>query len=415
MPYSGHVYFTLKDSGAQIRAVLFKGQQKYLTTPLEEGKSIICHGRLSVYEARGEYQIIVDTVDCTGAGELQLRFEQLKKRLADQGLFLLENKKKIPAFPEHIVVITSPTGAAIHDFLKISSTRKFWGTVSILPVSVQGKNAAAEIIEAIQRANTMKNIDCAVLLRGGGSLEDLWSFNEEDIALAIHRSILPIVTGIGHETDLTIADLCADLHTHTPTAAAEAIIPDNDTLQEIFQKHTKQLSRNIIHLLDRKSEKVTSLRRIMGNLELFLANYSLKLDYQISALIQYTVQILSARQAQVAKATAKLENEAPLNKMVIQEQKLSHFHSRLINGCKRTIERNEEKLAKQAALLDSVSPLSVLARGYSIVSSGKSLSQKKKIISSATQVRQGDTIDIQLYRGTLQCEVLSKDDTSHTS
>jgi exodeoxyribonuclease VII large subunit len=414
IPYSGHAYFTLKDSEAQIRAVLFKGQQKFLSTPLEEGKSIICHGRLSVYEARGEYQIIVDTVDFAGAGELQLQFEQLKKRLADQGFFLQESKKKIPAFPEHIVLITSPTGAAIHDFLKISSTRKFWGTISILPVPVQGKNAAAEIADAIHIASAMKDIDCLVLLRGGGSLEDLWSFNEEELALTIHHSTLPIVTGIGHETDLTIADLCADLHTHTPTAAAEAIIPDNDTLRGIIQKYEKQLSTSIIHLLDTKNERITSLRRIMGNLELYLANQTLKLDYRISSLTQNTARILTALQAKLERTTSKLQKEAPLNKMVIQEQKLRHLHWSLINSCKRQIERKGEKLAKQAALLDSVSPLSILARGYSIVSAGKSLSQKKKIITSAAQVKAGDTIDIQLYRGMLQCEVLQKEDTSHT-
>ncbi len=415
IPYSGHIYFTLKDSGAQIRAVLFKGQQKFLATPLKEGKSIICHGRLSVYEARGEYQIIVDTVDFAGAGELQLQFEQLKKKLADQGFFLQENKRKIISFPEHIVLITSPTGAAIHDFLKICSTRKFWGTISILPVSVQGKNAAAEIADAIHIATTMKNIDCLVLLRGGGSLEDLWSFNEEELALAIHHSNLPIVTGIGHETDLTIADLCADLHTHTPTAAAESIIPDNDTLRQIFRKHKKQLSITITHLLDAKYQRIINLRRIMGTLELFMANHTLKLDYQISSLTQNTARILTALQAKVERATSKLQNEAPLNKMDIQEQKLKHLLRNLINSCNRHIERKEEQLAKQAALLDSVSPLSVLARGYSIVSAEKRLSQKRKIITNAAQVKEGDKIDIQLYRGMLQCEVLQKDDNSHSS
>ncbi|MEE4241244.1 MAG: exodeoxyribonuclease VII large subunit [Desulfopila sp.] len=414
-PYSGHTYFTLKDNSSQIRAVLFKGQQKYLSIRLEEGLKVICHGRLSVYEARGEYQIIVDTVDSAGAGELQLQFELLKKKLADQGFFLSEIKKKIPAFPEHIVLITSPTGAAVQDFLKISSNRNFGGTITILPVPVQGKNAAAEIAEAIEIGAAMKNVDCLVLLRGGGSLEDLWSFNEEKVALAIHRSIPPVVTGIGHETDLTIADLCADLHSHTPTAAAEAIIPDTNTLRSIVEKYTNQLQGTMTHLLKNKSEKISNLRRIMGNLELYLANYTLQLDYQISSLTQHTTQFLSSLQRNVEMRTNKLHSEAPLNKLQMHEQKLLYLQWSIYNNSRRIIERKEDRLAKQAALLDSVSPLSVLARGYSIVSKNETIEHKKKIITNAVQVQKGDKVDIQLYHGTLECAVLRRRLDGHSS
>ncbi len=226
-PYSGHAYFTLKDDGAQLRSVLFKGSARYLEKPIADGQQVICHGRLSIYEPRGDYQLIVDSVNFQGSGLLMIRFEKLKRQLNTEGLFAQEKKQAIPRFPENIILVTSPSGAAVHDFLKIWRQRNYPCTINIVPVPVQGKEAAGEIARAIALVNDqLPQSDCIVLCRGGGSLEDLWAFNEEIVARSIARSKLPVVSAIGHEVDFTISDFCADLRAATPTDAAVLIIPD---------------------------------------------------------------------------------------------------------------------------------------------------------------------------------------------
>lgn len=409
-PYSGHSYFTLKDSSAQIRAVLFKNQKKFLQSPLKEGQNIICHGRLSVYMVRGEYQIIVDTIDLAGRGSLQVQFEKLKRALAEEGLFDQQRKKKIPAFPDHIVLITSSTGAAVHDFLKIAAKRNFWGRVSILPVAVQGRQSSSEIAAAFGEIDNIIDADIAVVLRGGGSLEDLWSFNEEQTARAISQAIIPVVTGIGHETDYTIADMCADLHTHTPTAAAEAIVPDAGLIAERVCHYKKALLENMTHTIEEHEEAVHGLRRVMGNLDLFLANHALKLDYRFSSLLNAGRRKIEASFVRFENVTKKLHHHAPLNKISIQKQKLETVQRELPAKLYRILEKKEEHLARQAALLDSVSPLSVLARGYAIVQKDEGEAGQKTVISDAEQVENGDIVGIRLHRGALQCEVIRKEE-----
>lgn len=408
IPYSGHIYFTLKDSGSQIKAVLFKGQQKFLAGKVREGRSVICHGRLSVYEPRGEYQIIVDTMDFAGIGNLQIKFEKLKRMLSAEGLFRSDNKISIPAFPDHIVLITSPTGAAVRDFLKIASMRKFWGKISVIPVAVQGKNSSAEIAEAIKMACCSTDADILVVLRGGGSLEDLWSFNEEQTARAIHEATLPVVTGIGHDTDITIADLCADLHTHTPTAAAEAIIADSRTLSKTFCNYKQFIAEKMQRRLGMHEEKVVNLRRIIGNLDLFLMNNHLKLDYRTFSLSNCIREKIARLTAEFENTSHRLRNQAPHRKIAYQEEKAAHLRRQLSIEMHRIIERKEEKLARQAALLDSVSPLSILSRGYSIVSKEEEPAGLRSIITSSEQVETGSRINVHLHHGELQCEVLGK-------
>ena len=219
-PLSGHCYFTLKDDKAQIRAVLFKMQQRYLSAMPADGQMVICHGRISVYEARGEYQLIVDTIDFHGTGIMQLEFERLKQKLAAEGLFDEETKKQLPYLPEHITLVTSPKGAAVHDFIRIAQSRCPLTKIAVFPVSVQGDAAAGEISRAIAAINKHLKTDIIVLCRGGGSLEDLWAFNEEKVARAIDASTIPVVSAVGHEIDYTIADFVADLRAPTPSGAA---------------------------------------------------------------------------------------------------------------------------------------------------------------------------------------------------
>ncbi len=408
IPYSGHIYFTLKDEAAQIRAVLFKSQQKYLQGDLQEGQSIICHGRLSVYEPRGEYQIIIDTIDHAGSGNLQLQFERLKEKLRAEGLFRSEDKKEIPEYPEKIAVITSPTGAAVYDFLKIATKRAYWGNITVVPVAVQGKHASAEIANAIELVCQNLEVDCIVLIRGGGSIEDLWAFNEEETARAIHLATIPVVTGIGHEIDFTIADMCADLHTHTPTAAAEAILPHGEYLQQAITEYRNTLITDVTENISAKEEYIRNLLRIIGDLDLYLANNSLRLDYQLSALIRGYQQRIADASSTVNTLLERLHSKAPLNTISLQEQKIQHLKKDVVSAISRIIERKKDLLAKNAVLIDSVSPLAVLSRGYAVVRKSAEQHDAFKVISDIQQVEIGENVDVKLHRGEMECQVVNK-------
>jgi len=410
-PFSGHIYFTLKDSNAQIRAVLFKGQQKFLSQKIEDGQSIICHGRLTVYETRGEYQIIVDTVDFSGLGSLQLEFERLKRKLADEGLFERDRKKEIPNFPEHIVLITSPTGAAVHDYLKISYNRRFYGKISVVPVSVQGESAATEIAGALRATCDRIKPDLIILMRGGGSLEDLWAFNEEKTARAIYSSTIPIVTGIGHEIDYTIADMCADLHAHTPTAAAETTIPNCVILKDEVDLIKKQLIQAINRYVIDNQKTVKGLVRVIGDLDLYLSNFALKIDHSTSKLTHAIQQRFVQSSSNLEITVDRLKQQAPYHRLSSSQSKVQFLRKEIEAKMIRFLERKREKLGRQAAVMDSVSPLSTLSRGYSVVSHSER-NRKGKVISQTSQVNTGDVIDILLHKGELVCEVLTKKNDS---
>ena len=257
-PGSGHLYFTLKDDRAQIKAVLFKMQQRYLEKPPKNGQMVICRGRLSVYEPRGDYQLIVDALDLHGAGELQIAFEQLKRKLAEEGIFDQSVKKELPPLPRHITLVTSPTGAAVHDFIRIAQNRFPQARISVYPVAVQGDTAAKEIRQAIIDINDHLDTDIIVLCRGGGSIEDLWAFNDEQLARAIYASVVPVVSAVGHEVDVTIADFAADLRAPTPSGAAEMILPDSSGLAD----RIAGLARRISHSM--QSRQIPSIPQHRG-------------------------------------------------------------------------------------------------------------------------------------------------------
>ena len=235
-PSSGHYYMVLKDEKAQIRAVMFRPQTRYLKFTPEDGMKVIVQGRIGVYQPRGEYQIILDYLEPLGIGALALAFEQLKKKLAAEGVFDEEIKRPLPFLPQRVAVITSPTGAAIRDFLKIIHRRFANIEIIVVPVKVQGDEATAEMVEALDTVNRELNVDVIVLTRGGGSLEDLWAFNQEQLALAIRASRIPVVSAVGHEIDITISDLAADLRAPTPSAAAELIVMEKESLVERFKE-----------------------------------------------------------------------------------------------------------------------------------------------------------------------------------
>ena len=405
-PFSGHSYFTLKDDNAQLKAVLFKGSARFLPQELQDGQQVVCHGRLSIYEPRGDYQLIVDSVDFHGSGQLQLRFEVLKQKLADEGLFAPEKKKPLPAFPEKIVLLTSPNGAAVHDFLKIWRGQEYPTDISIFPVPVQGTDAAAAMSKAIATVNReLPEIDLIVLCRGGGSIEDLWPFNEELLARAIVRSTIPIVSAVGHEVDFTISDFCADYRAATPTAAAEAIIPDGVRLQREVSQATESLKRTITRQLEQFQNRVNHNRRLLGDLDFLFTNVSLRLAHASDTLYKAILSKLSSHQASCKELAATLQLHSPVSKLHLQQQRLIFATEKLRLYMQKTLEDKQQQFGQQAALLDAVSPLATLSRGYSISSKIDPLTGKKHVVQESGRLTTGDQLEVRLYRGKVECEV----------
>lgn len=405
-PFSGHHYFTLKDSGAQLRAVMFKGQQRYLAENLRDGQQVICRGRISLYEPRGEYQLIVDTVEQYGIGILQVRFAALKQKLADEGLFAAERKKPLPPFPTNIVVISSPTGAAIRDFLKICRQRGTVSRIQIFPVPVQGDAAAPAIARAIQTVNSKVACDLIVLCRGGGSIEDLWAFNEESVARAIAASTIPVLTGIGHETDTTIADLCADVRAPTPTGAAEIAIPDTRRLRLQVATATDRMRRILGQQLSLSGRIVDQQWRHLLQYSARLESLALRLDPVIERFQQATYRSVGDRQARLDRLITRLEHQAPLTRIRYQQQTVHHLKISMTHRISAILNRYEERMARAAAVLQGLSPLATLSRGYAIVRTRDTLSGELQTVSRSSQVSPGDAVEVLLYEGKLSCEVL---------
>ncbi len=406
-PFSGHSYFSLKDSQSQIRAVLFKNQKRYLAQKLVDGQQVICFGRISVYEPRGDYQLIIDSVEQSGKGNLQLEFEKLKEKLAGQGLFSADHKKGIPQFPTKIVIISSPTGAALQDFLKISALRESQAHFQILPVRVQGKQAAYEIASAIQVANSLESIDIIVLCRGGGSIEDLWAFNEEKVARAIFSSKVPIVTGIGHEIDFTIADFCADFRCPTPTGAAEKIIPDFSDTKTHIEKLKNTLIRNILRKTESLHLTLQNQTRILADFDRIFDNMDLRLNLSKNYLLQEIETNLAAKENRFSLVLQKFESASPRSKLDLQEQTLKLALSQLVHSIQTKMSEKESDFSNIATLLNSVSPLATLARGYSIVSGIDEKTGKSQIITNSHSTEKGADLKILLHRGELSCKVSS--------
>ena len=296
---SGHCYFTLKDAKSQIRCVCFRDQMRGMKFKPEDGLHITVRGALSVYDARGEYQIYVTLIEPVGLGALQLAFEQLKKKLELEGLFAAARKKPLPVLPRCIGVITSPTGAAIRDILRVLKRRFPNAQVSLYPVKVQGAGAAAEIVEALRHFNQTKTVDVLILARGGGSLEDLWAFNEEILARAIFASQIPVITGVGHETDFTIADFVADLRAPTPSAAAEIVVKSREEFERHIAEHQRQIAHHMRYRLSQWRHRVRDLQTHRGfrQLELVLRNRRQQLDEMANSLaIGLRLRLAMARQ-----------------------------------------------------------------------------------------------------------------------
>jgi exodeoxyribonuclease VII large subunit len=399
-PLSGHLYFTLKDEHSQLKAVLFKMQQRYLSASPADGKLVVCRGRLSVYEPRGEYQLIVDSIDLHGVGTLQLEFEKLKKKLAAEGLFDQERKKPLPPYPEHVTLITSPKGAAVHDFLRIARQRLPQVPVSIYPVAVQGRQAAGEIVEALAAINALRRATVIVLCRGGGSLEDLWAFNEEQVARAIAASSLPVVSAVGHEIDFTIADLVADLRAPTPSAAAQMLLPDSHALRARIDQLRARLLRRMDARLERLEDRMATSVQRLGTMQRRLDRLLLQLDHRTSDLERAIRTVLTTNCHVLERAGQRLRLTYPLTRLRMQELQLQDLHRRLLAAGRTAMESARQALARAAGLLEAVSPLATLARGYSIV---RTPAPGAKVVTDSQQVEVGGRLEITLHRGSLEC------------
>jgi len=355
IPQSGHAYFTLKDEHAQVRAVMFRSSLRFLKFTLQHGIQVLCRGRLSVYDPRGEYQLILDYIEPKGMGALQLAFEQLKARLEKEGLFDRDRKKLLPLLPRRIGIITSPTGAAIRDMLRVIKRRHPRMHILLYPVPVQGGEAAPALVEAIQYFNRFKNVDVMIVGRGGGSLEDLWAFNEEIVARAIHASRIPIISAVGHETDYTISDFVADLRAPTPSAAAEMVVGSEERL------------RDTIHALE---------SRLIGRMEQRIET--------LRASLRENIRLLGD----------------PRRRLEQVVQRVDELVRRMALGLRQHVRRDRAQLTSLTAGLDHLNPLGILSRGYSVTRK----MPEGVILKDAAAVTPGDLISTRLHEG----EVLSR-------
>jgi len=402
IPPSGHCYFTLKDASSQIRAVFFKSGQSGLPFRPENGLQVLCFGRLSVYAGRGEYQIIIERMELKGWGALQLAFEQLKERLFKEGLFDPERKKPLPLLPRRVAVVTSPTGAVIQDFLRILYRRFRNIQVSIFPVLVQGETASFEIEEAIRYLNRSSlGIEVIVLARGGGSLEDLWSFNEERVARAIAASSIPVISAIGHEVDFTIADFTADLRASTPSAAAELLIQPQREWESNIKDLRDRLIQQVFQKIDPYKETLFHFQKRIGDPRRRLIDLTLRLDDYGVRLRLALRGILGKKKDALGWNQEKLVMRNPQDKVLAVRNNLEIQKLKFKTLFLRKLEQTESDLKTQEKTLQALNPWGVLDRGYALVRALPELSLVKKV----EDARPGQEIRVSIAHGELDCLV----------
>ncbi len=355
---SGHMYMSLKDESGVIRAVMFRGSAMKLTFKPQNGMKVVAHGRISVYERDGQYQLYIDDMQQEGQGDLYVAFEQLKVKLSAEGLFDPAHKMKLPKYPKRVGVVTAPTGAAIRDIINVLTRRFSYSDIVLYPVLVQGENSAQSIVEAIEYFNRTRSADVLIVGRGGGSIEDLWSFNEEIVARAIYNSEIPIVSAVGHEIDFTISDFVADLRAPTPSAAAELVVPSQIELAEKFNNVYRRLYQQAMGLLERRRLQLEHL-----------------------------------------KERPAFKN--PVRIIDDERQYIDSLFHMFETAYKTALSKKSQRLTESVAKLDGLSPLGTLSRGYSV-----SKDEKGDIIRSVKQVKPGDRVNIKVSDGSFNAEVL---------
>ncbi|HET7344047.1 MAG TPA: exodeoxyribonuclease VII large subunit [Methylomirabilota bacterium] len=399
---SGHAYFTLKDENAQLRCVLFRNRARRVRFEPRDGLHVMAFGAVEVYAQRGEYQLVVELLEPRGLGALQLAFEQLKERLAAEGLFDARRKRALPRFPRTIGIVTSPSGAAIRDMLRVIG-RRFGGIRIVLaPARVQGDGAAAEVAQGIRELNALGGVDVIIVGRGGGSMEDLWAFNDEMLARTIVASKIPVISAVGHEVDFTIADFVADVRAATPSNAAELVVKEKRAVADTLADLDARLRRVIGRLLAGQRERLalTASRRVLTDPGRALRDLERRLDDARARLRQAALGALGRGGHRLELAARSLRSLNPVTRTLHGRRALSDLTGRLERGAHRALDRARHRVAADAGRLDSLSPLAVLGRGYSLTRAADG-----RIVRSWRDVGAGDPVRVLLHDGSLDCRV----------
>ena len=407
---TGHMYFTLKDGASQIKAVIFRSALRYLKFKPADGLRVVARGRVSVYEPKGEYQLVCEHLEPHGLGALQLAFDQLKKRLQDEGLFDAARKRPLPALPRKIGIVTSLDGAAIRDIIKVLRRRYANAHLVICPARVQGEDAAPEIARALRQIARVPGVDVVIVGRGGGSIEDLWAFNEEIVARAIAKVPVPVISAVGHETDVTIADFVADVRAPTPSAAAELVVSAkdqfcgridrlHDRLRAAARARVQGLSRRV-HMVDGRPAFAGFRGRVAMR-----GRHAAELSHALARIMRASVALRERRRRQLERQLSTFDAGRRLAGI---RTRLVASRGRLETAVRRRQHRAAAQLATTAGRLDTLSPLAVLARGYAVAWNA----DRTRIIRDTATVEAGDTIHVALSRGELDCEVRSTADST---
>jgi exodeoxyribonuclease VII large subunit len=403
-PPSGHLYFTLKDENSQIRGVLFKQQSRIVRFELEDGQHVICWGRVGIYEKRGEYQLILDYIEPRGIGSLQLAFEQLKQRLFEEGLFDQARKRPLPVVPKRIGIVTSPTGAVIRDMLHILRRRFANIEVLLYPVRVQGEGAAQEIADGIAFLSSQGEVDVIIVGRGGGSLEDLWAFNEEAVARSIFSCPIPVISAVGHETDFTIADFVADVRAPTPSAAAELVVQQKRDLIRTIEVLKERMIRGIDRLLVSSRDEITAMQVRIKDPRRRIEEHRLRLDEQWGRLAQAILRNWREKGERNERLLRLLLTQSPSHDIRSYGEGIAQLERGLKGAMATLLAAKRKGWEKEIARLDALSPLAILGRGYSIT---RRLPDNL-ILRAVDEVEIQGQVAVRLSRGELICRVERK-------
>ncbi|MDF2658345.1 MAG: xseA [Paenibacillus sp.] len=400
---SGHMYFTLKDADSRIKSIMFASNNQRLGFIPRDGAKVIARGNISVFERDGQYQMYVTHMQPDGIGSLYLAFEQLKKKLGDEGLFAAPRKRPIPKFPRTVGVITSPTGAAVRDIMTTLQRRYPAAQILLYPVLVQGAQAAPSIVRAIEVMNRHGEADVLIVGRGGGSLEELWAFNEEIVARSIYASAIPVISAVGHETDFTIADFVADLRAATPTAAAELAVPHIMELKQHIAHLSQRLVKGVSSQLSVRRERLHRLQKspALTQPQRQLQEPAQRLDRMKEQLVFRLQQRLSAARESSMRLDRKLASHNPKQQLVYARKRVEVTRHQLLQSMQAVFKETRHRYVSQLRQLDALSPLKVMQRGYSLVYDD----QEKRIIKSVSQIQPGDMVKIRLTDGKLNCHV----------
>ena len=400
-PSSGHWYFTLKDEKAQIRCAMFRNQNRSVPFEPKNGQQVVLYGKVTLYEGRGDFQIITSSLELSGDGELRRSFERLKASLQKEGFFDQQKKKAIPKFPKKIAVITSPSGAAIKDIFSVVYRRFPALGMTVIPTQVQGEEAVPQIVNAIETANKQNSLyDLILLSRGGGSLEDLWAFNTEPVAKAIFSSSIPVVSAVGHESDFTISDFVADLRAPTPSSAAEQITPDAEMLKNDILETSDRLIRAARRAIDSRQNELSHLIRRIRHPNSRLNEFAQRLDELERRMLSQVSNLIRIKNSKLAERKI----QSPIQKILQINDRVKQL-SRVMTQSHATLIKNRQaSLNEKSSQLEALSPLATLKRGYAIVSEEVS----GKIVRNSDEITEGEKLGIRLSNGALTAEVVAK-------